>query len=170
MEKNTLIPSPSFEFSTLSMDELNSLDLTDGFYSPFNIKCVFSNEIVGYIIVEALNPHFQANEPLDEGLLSHLNLLNSKRWFLIRKIYFKEKYRDTGNLENMFDKLVCKLPDDCDLWCNVSIATSILSKLVALRMCQSQFVRIQVLESSMCIKEGMNNKRKRTRIRCVSFI
>lgn len=121
MEKNTLIPSPSFEFSTLSMDELNSLDLTDGFYSPFNIKCVFSNEIVGYIIVEELDPHFQANEPLDEGLLSHLNLLNSKRWFLIRKIYFKEKYRDTGNLENMFDKLVCKLPDNCDLWCNVSM-------------------------------------------------
>ena len=36
-------------------------------------------------------------------------------------MYFKEQFRDTGNLENMFDKLVSILPDDCDLWCNVSM-------------------------------------------------
>ena len=121
MEKEILSPSPLFVFSSLNRWELNSIELTDGFHSPYNIKAVFNSEIVGYIIVEETNPHFQANEPLDDSLLNHLNLLNSKRWFLIRKMYFKEQFRDTGNLENMFDKLVSVLPDDCDLWCNVSM-------------------------------------------------
>ena len=121
MEKEILTSSPLFEFSSLGMDELNALELSDGFHSPYNIKAVFNSEIVGYIIIEERNPHFMATEPLEEGLLNRLNLLNSKRWFLIRKIWFVEKYRFTGNLENMFDNLIGILPDDCDLWCNISI-------------------------------------------------
>lgn len=121
MRKKILTPSPTFEFSPLTMEELNSLELTEGFHSPYNIKALFNGEIVGYIIIEETKPHFRANAPLDEALLNHLKLLNNKQWFLIRKIHFAEKYRATGNLENMFDKLVSILPDDCDLWCNVSM-------------------------------------------------
>ena len=121
MEKEILTPSPTFEFSPLTIGNLKSLGLAEGFHSPYNIKASFNSEIVGYVIVEETSPHLQANETLDEGLLNRLNLLNSKRWFLLRIIYFDEIYRFTGNLENMFDKLISVLPEDCDIWCNTSM-------------------------------------------------
>ena len=52
MEKEILAPSPLFVFSSLNRGELNTIELTDGFHSPYNIKAVFNSEIVGYIIVE----------------------------------------------------------------------------------------------------------------------
>ena len=39
---------------------------------------------------------------------------------LPRKIYFQEQYLYSGNLENMFDEFVSKLPDGYNLWCNIS--------------------------------------------------
>ena len=121
MGEEILTPSALFDFSSLCKEELSSIELTDGFHSPYNVKAVFNSEIVGYIIIEETNPHFQAIEPLDEGLLECLNLLNSKRWLHIRKICFDERYRFTGNLENLFDNLISILPDDCGLWCNISM-------------------------------------------------
>ena len=52
------IVSTVFDFQTLTKDDLNSLELTDGFYSPYNIKAVYMNKIVGYIVVEERNPNF----------------------------------------------------------------------------------------------------------------
>ena len=52
------IVSTVFDFQTLTKDDLNSLEVTDGFYSPYNIKAVYMNKIVGYIVVEERNPNF----------------------------------------------------------------------------------------------------------------
>ena len=109
-----------FEFNPLTKDDLNSLELTDGFYSPYNIKALYMDEIVGYIVVEERKPNFVLNSSLSKELHEWSARLNDKKWLCIRKIYFQEQYLYSGNLENMFDKFVSKLPDGYNLWCNIS--------------------------------------------------
>lgn len=46
--------------------------------------------------------------------------LNNKKWLCIRKIYFQEQYLYSGNLENMFDEFISKIPNGYYLWCNIS--------------------------------------------------
>ena len=46
--------------------------------------------------------------------------LNSKKWFCIRKIYFQKQHFYSGNLENMFDEFISKIPYGFNLWCNIS--------------------------------------------------
>ena len=121
MEQEKLISSPIIEFSALCKEELKTIELNEGFHSPYNIKAVLNGKIVGYIIVEERNPNFQTYGNIDKGLSERLTILNSKQWFLIRKIYFAKKYLYIGNLETMFDKLIIALPNDCDLWYYTSI-------------------------------------------------
>lgn len=114
------IESIVFDFQTLTKDDLNSLELTDGFYSQYNIKAVYMNKIVGYIVVEERNPNFVLNHSLSKDLYDWSAQLNSKKWFCIRKIYFQEQHLYSGNLENMFDEFISKIPYGFNLWCNIS--------------------------------------------------
>lgn len=114
------IVSIVFDFSPLTKEELNSLELTDGFYSPYNLKAIYMNEIVGYIVVEERNPNFVLNNLLSKELYKWSIQLNNKKWLCIRKIYFQEQYLYSGNLENMFDEFISKIPNGYYLWCNIS--------------------------------------------------
>ena len=73
MEEN--IVSIVFDFSPITKEELNSLELTDGFYSPYNLKAIYMNEIVGYIVVEERKPNFVLNNLLSKEFGSHGGLV-----------------------------------------------------------------------------------------------
>ncbi len=119
MEEN--IVSVVFDFLSLTKDDFNLYGIADVYYSPYSIKAVYMNEIVGYIVVEERNPNFVLNDSLNEDLYNRTVLLNNHKWLYIRKIRFHSGYLHSGNLENMFDKLISKIPNEYNLWCNISI-------------------------------------------------
>ena len=110
---------PVFEFSTPSIDDLKIMGLSEALYSPYNVKAVYEGQIVGYITVQDKDINLPMKRHYTEEEKQRVKLLKSKKWFLIRRISFKEEYKETGNLYNMFDYLIKILPNDSYLWSNV---------------------------------------------------
>lgn len=116
---STLAEQPLFQYSVMSLMDMNSLGISDGLYSPFNVTAKFKGRIMGYILTEKRPLNINHRKDTSQELMDYASILTSKEWYLIRKICFQEDYRYSGNLENMFDFLIDVLPQDCDLWCNI---------------------------------------------------
>lgn len=110
---------PVFEFSSPSINDLSVIGISESLYSPYNVIAVYQGRIVGYITIQEKDINLPMKRDYTEDEKRYVNILKSKKWFLIRRIFFQEKYIITGNLYNMFDYLIKILPKDCYLWSNV---------------------------------------------------
>lgn len=110
--------APIFEFSTPSIEDLSKMGISEPLYSPYNVKAEYQGKTVGYIIIEDRDVNLPSNRGVTNDASDYVELLKSKKWYLIRKISFDDRYLETGNLLNMFDYLINILPKDCYLWTN----------------------------------------------------
>ena len=119
MDKLYLPEMPIFEFSTPSKEDLSMMGISDALYSPYNVKATYKGEIVGYITIQDRDINIPIKDSYTKEEQEYVKMLKSNKWYLIRKIFFKEEFKETGNLYNMFDYLVNILPKDCYLWTNI---------------------------------------------------
>lgn len=115
-----MVDYPVLKFSVLELNEMNSLGIDKGLFSPYNIKAEDENgQIVGYIIVKEKPLFSRKPKGLSKNDLMEIEAICQNRWLNIRMIRIKKEYRFSGDVENMFDYLVHNvLPSDCYLWSN----------------------------------------------------
>ena len=87
--------------------------------SRFSIKAMKNSEIIGKIIFEDKPIRISENyiNDKEEDAKNWYNSLNHANSIYLRKIYFNERERLSGELENMFDYVIVKvLPTDYLIW------------------------------------------------------
>lgn len=110
--------TPIFDFSVPSIEDLRNMGISESLYSPYNVIAVYQSKVVGYITIEDRNINLPTKRDITKEESDYVELLKSKKWLLVRRINFNNRYLETGNLLNMFDYLVRILPNDCFLWTN----------------------------------------------------